>query len=66
MELLIFKTNNNYLRFTDTGYEFTGINKATVFPFSDKEKVMEKFNSLKQELNDLLIKKLTITESDYL
>jgi hypothetical protein len=65
MELFVFKVNDKYLRFIDSAYELTEMNKASVFQLSEKEKVMERFNKLKHELNNLLIKKLTITESDY-
>lgn len=65
MELLVFKVNDKYLRFTESTYEFSEMNKASVFQLSDKEKVMEKLNKLKPELENLSVKKLTITESDY-
>ncbi len=65
MELLVFKVNDKYLRFTESSYEFSEMNKATVFQLSDKEKVMEKLNKLKPELENLSVKKLIITESDY-
>lgn len=66
MELLVFKVNDKYLRFTESSYEFSEMNKATVFQLSDKEKVMEKLNMLKIELENISVKKLTITESDNL
>lgn len=65
MELLVFKVNDKYLRFVDSSYEYSDMNKATVFQLSDKDKVMEKLNKLKPELENLSVKKLTITESDY-
>lgn len=66
MELLVFKVNDKYLRFRESSYEFSDMNKATVFQLSDKEKVLDKLNKLKLELENLSVKKLTITESDYL
>ena len=65
MELLVFKMNDTYLRFTDSDYELSEMNKATVFQLSDKKKVMERLNKLRLELKNLSVKKLTITESDY-
>jgi hypothetical protein len=66
MELLVFKVNDKYLRFRDDSFEYSDMNKASVFQLSDKEKVMEKLNTLKLELENVSVKKLSITESEYL
>ncbi len=65
MELLILKSGEKYLRILDETFEFTGLNKASVFQLSDENSVIEKYNQLRLELKDLSIKKLTIQETDY-
>lgn len=66
MDLLVFKDGEKYLRFIESSFEYSDMNKASVFPISDLENVKEKFNKLRSELKELSVKKLTITESDYL
>jgi len=66
MELLVFKDGEKYLRFTKSSFEYSDINKASVFPISDIKKVKKKFDKLQSELKELSVKKLIITELDYL
>jgi len=65
MELLVIKSDNGYLRFTKTDYECTGMSKASVYPLSAHNHVVEKYHALRGKLNGLKIKKLIITEENY-
>jgi hypothetical protein len=65
MSLLVIKVDDNYVRVLAEGYELVSIKKATVFSYSEEEKVLELYKSLKQELEDVTIKRLIITEEDY-
>lgn len=64
MELLVLKTGKKYLRLSNDRYELTGMNKASVYPVSEFNFVQGQLEKFKAELNELSIKKLTITESD--
>jgi hypothetical protein len=36
MELLVLKAGERYLRLTNEGFEYTGMNKASVYPISEE------------------------------
>ena len=65
MDLLVFKTGEKYLRIIEDGFDLCGMNKASVYPVLDKQKVLDIYNNLKVELVDLKIKQLTIIEKDF-
>ncbi len=65
MELLTIKSDEQYLRFTAQGYELTNMSKASVYPLSQENKVVEFYNKYLSELNNLQVKKLIIIEEDY-
>ncbi len=65
MELLCLKQNKQYLRIVEEGYELTDMNKASVYPISQTEKVQSLFRQFQNETAELKIVKLTITEEEY-
>lgn len=65
MELLCLKFGEKYIRVPEEGYEITGMNKASVFPVSDSEKVMRLLAKYKKELHGLKIVKLRVIEEEY-
>uniref|UniRef100_UPI003217396A hypothetical protein n=1 Tax=uncultured Draconibacterium sp. TaxID=1573823 RepID=UPI003217396A len=65
MELLVLKVGGEYIRVLADGHELVGLNKASVFPFADEEKVLGIYNDLKLSYTDVTIKKLVITETSY-
>ncbi|WP_300460104.1 hypothetical protein [Desulfobacula sp.] len=65
MELLIIKSGRDYLRFKDDGPLFVGLEKASVFPLDQLEKVQTQASSLKKNgFPDVCIKKLVLTEEE--
>ncbi len=65
MELLVLKSGDSYLRIIVDGYELVNMSKASVYPLMQEEKVKSICQSLKDELEGLVIRKLIITETDY-
>jgi len=65
MDLLVLKSGTSYVRILDDGYELVNMNKASVYPINQKTIVLEYFQSLQKELELLEIKKLILTEEDY-
>ena len=65
MELLVLKSGEQYLRIIPEGYELVNMSKASVYPLIQEEKVRSIYHSLKDELQVLEIKKLIITEADF-
>jgi len=66
MELLVLKNGTDYLRIIIDGYELVNMSKASVYPIAQEEKVKAIYQSLKDELESLEIRKLIITETDYI
>lgn len=65
MELLVLKSGDSYLRIIADGYELVNMSKASVYPLMQEEKVKSICQSLKDELEGVVIRKLIITETDY-
>lgn len=65
MDLLVIKSGDAYLRFTAEGYELTNMSKASVYPLSQEDSVQKLLTKYQDDLSDLSIKMLTITEKDY-
>ena len=59
--LLVVKKDDEYLRFTETGFEVCQMNKASVYPLNEEQKVTELCRRLK-EMTGVKIMKLTIIE----
>ncbi len=59
--LLVVKKNDEYLRFTETGFEVCQMNKASVYPLSEEQQVTELCRRLK-DIVGVKIMKLTIIE----
>lgn len=65
MNLLILKTKNDYLRFKDEQPYIDTLDKASVFPMDQLEKVQRlKKRSTEAGFNDVHIKKLVLTEEN--
>lgn len=65
MELLIIKTKDTYIRVKEDGFLIVGLDKASVFPMENLEKVRTYEARLKTEgYSDITIKKLVLTEED--
>jgi hypothetical protein len=63
MELLCLKSGaDTFLRITGDSFELTTVNKASVYPLVDLEKVKKLYDTFQKELGSLHIIKLTITE----
>lgn len=66
MELLIIKNGESYFRVVEGNYLTCSMDKASVFPLEQKEKVMEHIDVLKNKgFPKAAIYKLTITEEPY-
>lgn len=65
MELLIIKSNDQYLRVTPDEFFLVGLDKASVFPMDRlyHVKTCEK-EAIKQGYKDIRIKKLILSEED--
>jgi len=67
MELLIIKTEKNYIGFKDGEYIVCGLDKASVFPLKQIESVRNHVKNLKElRFQTVSISKLTITESPFI
>lgn len=65
MELLIIKNKQTYFRFKDNKYIEVKLDKASVFPLEQMEKVQEHLAKIKQQgFPRACIKKLVLTEED--
>ena len=65
-ELLIIKSGSRYFRFKDRQYYACELNKASVFPLDNIDRVRELINRLKKDgIRKPYIAKLTITETPY-
>ncbi|WP_299976991.1 hypothetical protein [Desulfobacula sp.] len=65
MELLILKSDREYIRFKDDNYLLVRLEKASVFPFDQMDVVQQHESRLKEkEFCNISIKKLVITEED--
>lgn len=65
MNLLILKTKNDYLRFKDEQPYIDTLDKASVFPMDQLEKVQRlKKRSTEAGFKDVHIKKLVLTEEN--
>lgn len=66
MELLIVKTGSKYIRVKPEGCLCVGLDKASVFPMDQLEKVWALKADLKaQNFENVCIKKLVLTEVDF-
>jgi hypothetical protein len=65
MELLCLKSNNEYLRITGDAYQLTSMNKASVYPITEKDMVKTLYHKFRMESDDLHIVKLTINEEPF-
>jgi len=66
MDLLIIKTGDNYIRVLEDGFRVCGMDKASVFPLDQVERVRTHVRNLeKSKYGDVRIHKLTITETPF-
>lgn len=66
MDLLVLKSNEKYIRIKDDTFEYTNMDKASVFPVVDVEKVKGIYRKLLPEISDLEIRKIVITETKFI
>jgi len=66
MELLVLKSNDNYIRIKGNSFEFTNMDKASVYPLSEVKKVKDFFDKLQKDISDLTIRKIVITETEFI
>jgi hypothetical protein len=65
MELLIIKSGRDYIRFKDGNALPVRIDKASVFPFDQMDRVRQHASRLKENgFDNVCIKKLVLTEED--
>ncbi len=65
MELLIIKSDKNYIRFKNNNYLTVQLDKASVFPFDHMDIVLQHKARLKEQgFINISIKKLILTEED--
>ncbi len=63
MELLIIKSGEKYIRVKEGSYFICSLDKASVFPFAQMDKVKKHAQSLKKEaFKDIAIFRLVLTE----
>ena len=65
MELLIIKSNNQYIRFKDKDYHLVNLDKASVFPMDQLESVRTHAAAVRDRGMDASIKRLVLTEEDF-
>lgn len=66
MDLFALKSKEGYLKFGPDGqYILVGINKASVYPITSKDFLLEQKRNLSGELEDIRVVKMTISEEDY-
>jgi len=65
MELLILRSDKDYIRFKDNNYLTVQLDKASVFPFDHMDIVQQHKTRLKEQgFTNVCIKKLILTEED--
>ena len=67
MELLILKSDNNYIRIKEDQFYLVGLDKASVFPMDQMEKIKDYEIRLRLRDNEfpgIRIKKLVLTEKN--
>jgi hypothetical protein len=65
MELLIIKSDKDYIRFKDNNYLIVKLDKASVFLFDKLDLVQDHESNLKEQgFKNVCIKKLILTEKD--
>ncbi|MCP3873756.1 MAG: hypothetical protein GY699_11440 [Desulfobacteraceae bacterium] len=65
MELLIIKSDQQYVRFKDNDYLLVNLDKSSVFPMEQMKAVQAHELSLKKKgFKKICIKKLVLTEED--
>jgi hypothetical protein len=66
MELYGLKSDQGYLKLGENNsYTLVGLNKASVYPESEIKKLQEINNEINNELLNLRIIQMTITEKDF-
>jgi hypothetical protein len=65
MELLVVKAEGDYFRFVEDGFEKCGMNKASVYPLNELERVRTYCQKVVDSGLPAHIKKLTILEEDF-
>ena len=65
MELLVVKSGDDYFRFRENDFERCSMNKASVYPLHELDKVRSLCQMLRESEVHAEIKKLTIVEEDY-
>lgn len=66
MDLLILKHDDQYIRFKDGEYLLVNIDKASVFPLGQLERVKNHEKELvRQGFINVQIKRLVLTEKDF-
>lgn len=65
MDLLVLKVGEKYIRVISDDHELVGLSKASVFSFSDEERVLNIYNKLRLEYTEITIMKLVVTERNY-
>ena len=64
-ELLIVKTGDSYIRFTEGGFEQCSMSKGSVFPLSEIKEVKKKCVNLARDVSNVQLMKLTICEEPF-
>ena len=65
MELLIIKSDKRYIRVREDGFERVNLDKASVFPMDQMDRVRDHEARLKTQGYELVhIKKLILSETD--
>lgn len=66
MNLLVLKSKDRYIRIKDDSFEYTNMDKASVYPVADVEKVKYIYSKLISEISNLEIRKIVITETEFI
>lgn len=65
MELLLIKSGEDYIRYKDNQYLKVGLDKASVFPMDQLDKVKRYASDMENhQFKNIVIKKLVLTEED--
>ena len=65
MELLVVKSGDNYIRIKEDEYVCCGLDRASVFPVEQSDRVKEYVRELhSRDFEQVSVKKLVITQED--